>query len=438
MPKPQKDDIYEAVLFLEDQYVARQMRYSEFEAILDGVVALNDLADTEITAVYAELNKQLVPRALVFFTVYFDEEGIADSEWNVPLKRLAKISGSGPDLGAGPIRLACRSQCAISWHQRDLWDPDMKPGGNDFQVIKKSLQENRLGFEVVGEVVEEEEDIPVLTPTQAAPQPAASASALEEQERIHRTKLARLLKAQRLRIKTLNSQHEAEIEELNRQHRLEMQALKTKVQDMEQSLQHTKVLYDQTKIKLQKRSDQYLSLQEEMVQFKKRQSMLEKELSKGDGGEEAERLRQRLESELTIVKEQLQRREAELVYRDEREEQLRQEIQTLKDESEDGGGDILNKLSELDVVFVVYHPGAGHITIPAKDVLRYIQNPVSYAAERCFVTERHYKEWLDHYENAVCEHEIPGKGLCGESVPRVTVPAEFVAGESNRCEKHQE
>ncbi|WP_033416007.1 hypothetical protein [Hahella ganghwensis] len=458
MARPIKDD-YEAVLFLEDQYVSRQMRYSEFEAILDNVVPLSDLVDTEVNAVYIQMNQQLAPRALVFFKLYFDEDGLADPEWNVPLKRLASISGSGPDLGGGPIRLACRSQCAISWHQRDLWDPDMRPGGNDFQVIKKALIENRLSFEVVQMQEEEvptlrevsekpsskrknkrevDEDIPVLVPEAVQKKPDAESEALKDLEKKHRLKLARILKEQRLRIKTLSSQHEAEIEERARISRIETQAYKNKQQELEQSLKQTRVLYEQTKTKLQKRSDQFLNLQDDLTKHRKKLALLEKELSAALPGEEAERLKQRMEGELSILKEQLDRREAEIYFRNEREEQLRAEIQKLKEELDNSGdSQVLSQLSELDVVFVVYHPGAGHLTLPVQDIKRYMDNPIAYVAERCSVSEKVYKEWLDHYEKPACDFRVPGHGLCGKSINRIAAPSDYVPGESNRCEEHQ-
>src|SRR3990167_8108400 len=105
-----------AVFFLDQQQVTRQMLYTEFEALLDGLGALPEYNDQDAKAVYAVISKSGQIRALVFFTLYFDENGVADSSWNIPVDRLADISGSGPDLGGGPIRLACRSQCSINWH----------------------------------------------------------------------------------------------------------------------------------------------------------------------------------------------------------------------------------------------------------------------------------------------------------------------------------
>ncbi|HAB06451.1 MAG TPA: hypothetical protein DCE35_14275, partial [Alcanivorax sp.] len=88
--------------------------------------------------------------------------GMADTTWNVPLRHLAEHGGPGPDMGAGPIRLACRSQCPVAWHQDQLWDPVMKPGANDFVAARDLLRSrgSKMGLEV-------DEDLP--PPTAAVP-----------------------------------------------------------------------------------------------------------------------------------------------------------------------------------------------------------------------------------------------------------------------------
>jgi hypothetical protein len=98
---------HEAVMFLSSQQVSNQMRYAEFEALLDGVVTMADSADQEVSAVYLQLDGQLQPKAIVFFLLYFDEEGRADTEWNLPLQRLAKISGRALIWGRDPSGLPC-------------------------------------------------------------------------------------------------------------------------------------------------------------------------------------------------------------------------------------------------------------------------------------------------------------------------------------------
>jgi hypothetical protein len=438
MLKPVNDGIFEAIFFLEDQFVSRQMRYSEFESLIDSNASFSGFSDIEVTAVYIEIAANLTPTALVFFKLYFDESGLADPEWNVPLRRLARISGSGPDLGGGPLKLACRSQCAISWHQRDLWDPDMSPAGNDFQVIRRELAANKLGFknnsQDTNPLFDDDDDIPVLTTAVRTPASHISdydeTDFIEEQAKEHRNKLARLLKAQRLRIKTLNSQHEAELEEVTRQSRIEIQGYKNKVRELEQTVQHHKVLNEQIKGKLQKRNNQFLNLQEEIASYKKKVSLLEQELRDALPAHEFDNLKQRMEGEMTILKEQLERRAAELNFRDEKEEHLKAEIFALNERlktAEDE--DILKRLDELDIVFVVYHSGAGHITLNLKDVRRYMENPTAFVAEKCGVSEDNFKLWLKHNETPQCD-------ICKKTINRISQPAEFVAGRSNRCEDH--
>lgn len=106
----QATDGYSAVFFVEGSQVAREMRATEFGAFLDGYVGLSDLAETDVRAVLVELSPDLRVQALVFFRIWFDEEGRADSHWNLPIEELARQGAKGPDMGGGPIRLVCRSQ----------------------------------------------------------------------------------------------------------------------------------------------------------------------------------------------------------------------------------------------------------------------------------------------------------------------------------------
>ena len=183
----QASDGYSAVFFMDGSDVSRQMRASEFGAFLDGYVGLSDLADTDVKAVYALLGSDLLVRSLVFFRIYFDEEGRADSHWNLPVEKLARKGAKGPDMGAGPIRLVCRSQCPKSASAEDFWDPDMTPGSNHFQAIRRAVDANTLRFRKVEPAPEEE--IPVLG--------AESRSQEEPEVSEDRVRLARVIREQR-------------------------------------------------------------------------------------------------------------------------------------------------------------------------------------------------------------------------------------------------
>lgn len=232
----QAADDYAAVFFMEGSQVARQMRLSEFGAFLDGYVGLSDLAETDVRAVLVNLSPDLNVRSLVFFRIWFDEEGRADSHWNVPIEDLAERGAKGPDLGGGATRLVCRSQCPAPEFANELWDPDMTPGNNHFQAIRKAVEANSLRFQ---KVEPEEENIPVLTATTAQPG--------NDDGSRDRARLAQLLREQRLRIKTLQSAHRDSLADLQREHRLEMQGLRSDLADLEQRYERMKLFNEQLK-----------------------------------------------------------------------------------------------------------------------------------------------------------------------------------------------
>src|SRR5690606_20780404 len=287
MPRSHSSPDYEAVLFMQDHGVSRQMRYSEFEAILDGVVALPDYADSEATLVYVEIDQNLQIRALVFFLLYFDEDGRADPEWNLPLQQLAKNAGPGPTLGDRLVRLCCRSQCPINWHQKAMWDPGMKPGANDFHAIQRAVGENRLRFEKIDSESCETIQQPLVEAKSAE---GAAPDGLSHE---HRIKIARLIRAQRLHIKTLIGQHQDELAEATRLHRIEQQAVRSGRQDSRQDLEQLKVQNEQVRATLNRRGQQL--------------GQLEAGLGEADGwgSDSAQRNQTRLEAELVILKGQL-------------------------------------------------------------------------------------------------------------------------------------
>lgn len=404
---------YSAVFFMDGGQVARQMRASEFGAFLDGYVGLSDLAETDVKAVLVNLSSELRVTALVFFRIWFDEEGRADVHWNVPIEDLAMRGAKGPDLGGGPIRLVCRSQCPDPRYAQELWDPDMTPGNNHFHAIRKAVEANSLHFTPIPAA--RDEDIPVLNAT-----PAAGQASSEAGEAAHRVRLAQLIREQRLRIKTLQSVHRDSLAEIQREHRLEIQGLRTELSDLEQKYERQRLSNEQLKQRLAERNEQYLSMQEEL-----------------SSGAEDMREEANAGAELVLLREQFERRQRELEFRDERIAVLEQEIAELQ-QREPAESTIMEELRKQTVFLVGYHPGVGHINLPFDDIETYFTNPVAYAAERCGLNEPAYREWLEHYENPQCRHEGKDGKLCGEPVMRVSQPGEFRPGIDDRCEQHRD
>ena len=134
-------------------------------------------------------------------------------------------------------------------------------------------------------------------------------------------------------------------------------------------------------------------------------------------------------------------RDAELAYCKDSEVQARQELERLKAEREQigrqGGDQILERLTKLGVVFVVYHPGAGHLTIPLQDIGRYQDGPMAYVAAKCFVSESQYSQWLAHYQQSSCDAKLPSGERCAMPIDRVDTPSRFVVGDSNCCARHK-
>ncbi|MEE3170663.1 MAG: DNA repair protein, partial [Pseudomonadota bacterium] len=353
----QATDGYAAVFFMDGSQVSRQMRASEFGAFLDGYVGLSDLAETDVRAVLVELNGELLVQSLVFFRIWFDEEGRADTHWNVPIEELARNGAKGPDMGGGAIRLVCRSQCPDPRFKEDLWDPDMTPGNNHFQTIRKAVEANSLKFRKKEPAREEE--IPVLNAQAEAPGTDDSAAA-------DRSRLAQLIREQRLRIKTLQSVHRDSLSDLQREHRLEMQTLRGEIADLEQKYERQRLSNEQLKKRLAERNEQYLTMQEQIA----------------DSGTDKQREESNADAELVLLKDQLERRQRELELRDDKIVALEQENHELRNR-EPVENSIMDHLKRQSVFLVAYHPGVGHLTLPFEDIETYFENPTAYAADRC-------------------------------------------------------
>jgi len=338
------------------------MLYPEFEAMLDGVVSMLEFADQQMRVAYVLVNARLQIRAAVFFYLDFNEDGSADSGWNIPLRSLAERTGRGPDLGAGPIRLACRSQCPVSWHQMHLWDPDLTPGKNHFVMLRDRIKRNQLGLLV-------EEEAPQTLPTERlqmvaedtwyAPDAAKQAATrrTEQLEKEQRLKAAQLIKQQRLRIASLEQMREADL---------------AKLRDLAAQQQAT------------------------------------------------------LQNEITRLRGQLLEHEQQTV-------NLRAQLA----EQAEGFQKTLERLSRIGVVFMAYHPGAGHLTIALQDMARYQENPLAYAAAKCAVSEEQYGKWVQHYQQPTCVASLSTGERCNMPLDKVDSPARFVIGESNCCARHR-
>jgi len=438
----------EAVLFFDERGITKSMLYSDFEAILDGMVGVPEFTDTEVRGAYALVDARLQVMGIVLFLIDFDEDGMADTSWNIPLRHLVEHAGPGPDMGAGPIRLACRSQCPVAWHQEQLWDPGMKPGANDFVFIRDTLRERGRKM---GLFVDESAPPPVAAPVPAAPVPvvgeriptvsetaaAASSARHSEQERM---RLARAIKELRLRVQTMESKHRDEVAQLRYAHQQKEEILSTQ---LEKVLMQFKTLKSQNAAL----KEQNVSLKEQVDSL--HSSLEDQARQHASQGSEIEilteqyrrALAQRLEEERARLTEQMHSKELEVLDREEKIATLEDALQEARREqikmANSGAQKLLEKLQALGLNFIAFHPGAGHVSISAQEISDYMQNPIAFAARKCLVTEEHYRAWLRHYENPVCQVSTGEGASCGKRVIRVDVPNQFKPGvsdrNSNRC-----
>ena len=187
------------------------------------------------------------------------------------------------------------------------------------------------------------------------------------------------------------------------------------------------------KVQQQNQADQFQQAREEFAQ--------QLRSAERDGRSETELLRDQFEVEMqariaAVVAEQQQRLaalQAELDAQREREARQQQEVERLRQNQLRG----IERLAGLGVMFVVYHPGTGHLTIPLAEIGRYQDDPEAFVAAKCLVSPEHYRDWLAHYQQPTCSARLPSGERCAMPIDRIDTPSRFVRGESSCCARHQ-
>ncbi len=434
----------DAVMFFDDGEVVKEMLYPEFEAILDHVVAIAEFENMEIPAAYVRINSSLKIVAVVLFLIQFDNRGYVDKSWNIPLAHLAENSGKGPDLGAGPIRLSCRSQCSISWHQRSMWDPDLHSGNKTLMKLAGAAKRNRLGLtiveepEVVAPIKEEYVSIDLINNEPVDKNSKAKLTKKFQKEL--KAKVAALQEEHKLRVSTMKAEAQDHIQKLQNLYRDELKKVNEVIATTKHLFAEEKQKNIQLKNTLDQQSEAFKSDKEQFkAQVERSQEISQEQLLKLEEKYELE-ANAKIEQVKTELKEMLDMREVELYYRDEQIGRLNAELSELRQEKQkllDSSGDqLLQRLADSGVSFIAYQPGVEHLTIPVKEISRYLESPVDYVSEKCAVEPELYKQWRTHFQLPVCNHKMDDGSLCGEPIPKVEKPARFIVGESDRCARH--
>ncbi|AFU97418.1 hypothetical protein [Simiduia agarivorans] len=417
----------EAIYIFSGNKIIREMLYSEFEAILDGYVPIPDFARKQVRAVYVRINSRLAIVAAVFFLIEFDAEGFPDRRWNIPLGQLADTASSGPDLGAGPIRLACASQCAIDWHQPKLWDPNLQTGRNNFSQLKKCASANRLGliFKRDEKAIEQE------TIQQTAQQQTMEA-------RLH---MAQLIKDQRFKMSVLKNQYQQQVDSLKLEHQQRLGHYQLQLEAKNHELQRIQLANQQLKEKTEAQLEKMAGIREYFEHKLQSAQAGEQESLQSLQAQYQAEMQLKLDSATAELEEQVQLLNMELTYRNEQEASLNEEINRLKAELQNlmnnSGNELLSQLQEQGINFVSYQPGAGHITIPVSDLADFMESPEEYAARKIGLSGTQYRNWLAHYHKPNCCALKSDGSVCGAVIERVHNPRDFHPGENDRCADHR-
>ena len=371
-----KPQMVEAVLFYNEGTICKEMLYPEFEAVLDGVVALPEFADRQMHAVYVMINPRLQVRAAVF-------SASTSMKMVPPMTAGTFRCASWPSAPAAG-RTWCRPHSPglsqpvpVSWHQMHMWDPKVSAERNDLALLRDTIKRNQLGLLV-------EDEARLSCPPNACrwwpKTPGTRLRLAGGPTAIRKSRAgaapALLIKQQRQRIANLERLREEDALKSAAAADKERKLLQDKIRSLQQQLQQQTELNASLHAQMTAQAESFQKAREEMSK-----QLRTLEVS---GRVEIGAAREQFEHEAqariaaAVAEEQVAIRDVELAYRNELDAQQEEEIQRLKNECEtlrQSGDRVLEDLSRQGVVFMAYHPGAGHLTIALQDLARYRANP---------------------------------------------------------------
>ncbi|MEN0035969.1 MAG: hypothetical protein AAGC78_02835 [Cellvibrio sp.] len=436
----------EAVFLFQEEQISRELLYPEFEAILDGFIPVPDFANGSAKAAYVQVDHSLCVTGVVFFLLGFDAKGMVDRRWNVPLRQLIESAGTGPDMGAGAIRLACYSQCPVAWHQKSLWDPLMQRGKNSFVALRKVVKANRLGLIVKPPAAKPQKPAAPVQAVRSIEDAEREQAAIEQKLHEHytqelRDKMALLIKEQRLRIATLMNQHQAKFHGVQHEHQQRLLAYQQKHQQYEKQNKELAERNRNLKDTLDVQATKIEGMREYFAHKLKAQQQDESSQVQVLQENFALEMDAKIRAATAELREMLDMREVELFYRHQNESALKEEIVNLKRENQlllkNSGDQLLGRLTKAGVNMVVFLPGLGEVAIALDDIGRYLEDPQAYAADKAGVSEAIYFAWMEHHKTSCCSAVDARGQICGKSIPTIETPIEFHPGESDRCAQHQ-
>ena len=228
----------------------------------------------------------------------------------------------------------------------------------------------------------------------------------------------------------MEPEHSVE-QEMSRQLRNQEQAFKQKLLQLQRKCNQLEVQNDHLARQLLEKNEQledldfkYAQVNERLASLKDEQlALLRLQQPAHNDNECDDSAQQQLQQQVSTLQEQLQ-------HALKREQGPEQAIPLLEAAEEVRSAEqLIEKMIEQELIFTVYHPGAGHFNLAARSVASYLDNPLIYAAQKCAVRLQDYQLWLKHFEEPRCFE-------CNKSVKRVGHPSDFNVNIDGYCSEH--
>jgi hypothetical protein len=432
-----------AVFFFDQSEIVGQLLFPEFESMLDGFVPAKEWALRTMHGAYVEINHRLCVTSVVFFLIGFDDHGWVDGSWNMPLAELARRGQAGPDLGAGPIRMACTSQSPMPLFSHMLWEPEMKGRTNPLGLLRKAVSHNRLGVCFVDDgstpppAPAHNPNDDLVSAMEERMQSVLSQHLNDKRDNGLKDVLQKVMDEQ-ARIPTLvpstedHKEHIALLEQALADRDAKLRQMEDLQAELDTQISLSREKYEAQQKKTEGLRDYY---EHKLGRLQQEQSALAAQSGLGEKDLEAA-----VAEATQEFAEILQRKEIELMYRSEREEQLLQQLKRLQDEvaslRNDTTVDYLQNMVKAGLSFISFQPGANALQVKLEELDSFMASPSAFVARSLGVSEVVYKIWLAHYTVPVCSAQ-DADGPCNTSVARVDDPKSFVLGSSDRCPKHR-
>ena len=280
------DDLASGILFFDDEgKIVKGMNITEFDAVLEGYIPLSDMSGKNASCVYVEFDSDFLIRSVVFFTLLVSSSGDIDKSWHLPLMHLARAASQvGPDLGSGPVKLVCYSQCPNSHIKEQLWNPDFE-NLNTFKAISSYIAQNLLAVQFRAKPLSHQPAVTTVA-DQSRIEYDVSQRLRKEYSNEFSQNMEQLLQEQRLRVSALQDEHVKKTSLLKREYSQRLERLNKEYHKSRKDLEESRRLNEHFKHTIEGQAEKITGLRD---YFEHKLSSV-----KGDQSEEWQKFKENL------------------------------------------------------------------------------------------------------------------------------------------------